>query len=994
MIPKALKVVAASMLGVAIHGASLAPLYAQIINGAPAIDGLGQYDQVSFTEPNFVFDKGEANDGPNKLGFRRPHGVVVDATNRRLFVSDSQANRILVFPLGADLKPSSRFPQNVLGQSDFWSGSSGSGVSRLNFPQQLAYSPSRNLLFVVDAGNNRVLVFDVASISDGESAINVIGQPNFTSTTATVSAAGVGSAQGVALDDAGNRLFVSSSYGSRVTVFDIAAISDGQAAVNVLGKANFTDDSTPSNATSQNLAFPQGLAFDATHGRLFVADASFHRVTAYDVNIVTNNEAAANVVCQAIMTTKVIGATASQCNTPVDVAYDGTNDTLYVSDSVNDRINVYLDSNPAELGDGKTGSAFLGQIAPPNSTGATSQSRVQVPAGITLTANNSLLYVSDGLNARVMVFDVTVAATNENAVDMLGQYDETSYASPALKYSKSGRYNTPNKFGLGDLGGDVEIDTVHNRLFVSDTGNSRVLVFALNAQHELESKVPVAVLGQTDFASSAVSATQGTFSNPTALAYDSVNDRLFVSDPGYNRVLVFDTTSISDGEPAVAVLGQPNFTSSGAALTQSGLSASQGLAMDEANQRLFVGDLTHARVLVYDVASITNGENAVAVLGQADFTSSVVETSATRIRSVLGISFDPDTQRLFVVDNNSNRVVVYDVTEVSNGEAAVAVLCQGSFTGAAAGLTASACSNPGAVKYDAAQKVLYVADGSNRRVLAFDASSITDGEEAVRVLGQTDFTSSTISLSANSFNPTAIALSSSGRRLYVFDFQYNRVLVFPTRYAFGFSSLSFSEATANDGSVSSTATITLEGDSFFASSGTLTRGQHYTVSGLPEGLTEVITLDSAQTATLSFTGAATAHALANSVSAVTITFLDAALQAVPASSVDGFSQSISITFSDPPLCFGGALPKPKLKIKGRTVSVLLPTGIVPSASCTILATGNLKKPKKAKTRKYAVGKQIASITKLTRGRWSFGYSVTTVARGTKQSSSVKTATIR
>ena len=49
------------------------------------------------------------------------------------------------------------------------------------------------------------------------------------------------------------------------------------------------------------------------------------------------------------------------------------------------------------------------------------------------------------------------------------------------------------------------------------------------------------------------------------------------------------------------------------------------VAIDTAGQRLFVSDgqgSGNHRVLVYDVASITNGENAVNVLGQADFTSS------------------------------------------------------------------------------------------------------------------------------------------------------------------------------------------------------------------------------------------------------------------------------------------------------------------------------------------------------------------------------------
>ena len=82
-------------------------------------------------------------------------------------------------------------------------------------------------------------------------------------------------------------------------------------------------------------------------------------------------------------------------------------------------------------------------------------------------------------------------------------------------------------------------------------------------------------------------------------------------------------------------------------------------------------------------------------------------------------------------------------------------------------------------------------------------------------------------------------------------------------------------------------------------------------------------------------------------------------------------------------CFGGNLPKPKVAIKARVASVTLPTGIAPSAQCSITATASFKKPKKTRSRKYAIGKKLAKITNLSKGRWSFGYEVTTAANGSK-----------
>jgi hypothetical protein len=36
-------------------------------------------------------------------------------------------------------------------------------------------------MYVADTGNNRVIIYDVSSITDGENAIHVAGQSDFTS---------------------------------------------------------------------------------------------------------------------------------------------------------------------------------------------------------------------------------------------------------------------------------------------------------------------------------------------------------------------------------------------------------------------------------------------------------------------------------------------------------------------------------------------------------------------------------------------------------------------------------------------------------------------------------------------------------------------------------------------------------------------------------------------------------------------------------------------
>ena len=107
---------------------------------------------------------------------------------------------------------------------------------------------------------------------------------------------------------------------------------------------------------------------------------------------------------------------------------------------------------------------------------------------------------------------------------------------------------------------------------------------------------------------------------------------------------------------------------------------------------------------------------------------------------------------------------------------------------------------------------------------------------------------------------------------------------------------SFTEAAANDGSVTGSVTATLAGDSFTSA---VVSGDHVSASNVPDGLTAVLTRTSARVVTLTLTGTATNHANADNVSDLTITFADAAFANETAAQVTGSSKSnIAIDFTD------------------------------------------------------------------------------------------------
>ena len=95
--------------------------------------------------------------------------------------------------------------------------------------------------------------------------------------------------------------------------------------------------------------------------------------------------------------------------------------------------------------------------------------------------------------------------------------------------------------------------------------------------------------------------------------------------------------ALANGLNANNVLGQTTFTATTAASTLAGMNTPRGLAYDSANQRLYVSQTTGNRVTTYDVAAITNGENAINVLGQSLFTGTTAANTQAGMNAPAGV---------------------------------------------------------------------------------------------------------------------------------------------------------------------------------------------------------------------------------------------------------------------------------------------------------------------------------------------------------------------
>lgn len=296
------------------------------------------------------------------------------------------------------------------------------------------------------------------------------------------------------------------------------------------------------------------------------------------------------------------------------------------------------------------------------------------------------------------------------------------------------------------------IATDGTRLVVADTDNNRVLIW--NTIPQTNQAPASVVLGQPDFTS--VLPNQGRRDNPTERTLRAPqgvwiqNGRLFVADTGNNRVLIWNSIPTSNTQPADLVIGQPDFTSFiQTDLTKLEVKPDQKnlytpVSVSSDGVRMFVADLGHNRVMVWNTIPTTNAQAADIVLGQPDFTSATYNNSSKLCAAVSqnedGTDVFPesclstmgfpravlsDGRRLFIADGGNDRILVYHQMPTTTGAAADAVLGQItplvnliSDSADPRGVASSgAVRTPLGLAFDGTN--LYAADPFNRRVLVY-----------------------------------------------------------------------------------------------------------------------------------------------------------------------------------------------------------------------------------------------------------------------------------
>jgi len=638
--PKAVGVDSAGKLYVADTNNNRVLIYNTIVgNDQAAQKVIGAADFTSVNAAKTVSDKRMIS--PSGIAFSGTVGV-----NLKIYLPDSDANRVLIF---SEIDINDKTADLVLGQANFTSSNMATSDTGLANPYGAAIDGSGNL-YVADKSNNRVMIWNSPINTNGQAANLVLGQTWFNSNGSGCSTTQYNQPIDVSINTDGY-LFVSDSANNRVLFYSATITSNGQAANQVLGQTNFTDNSAGVSSTKFNN--PLGLATNNTTN-LYIADANNNRMMVYTSQITSNGQAASLVVGQSTSSGQMSfygNAINNPVNrgldTPFALSINTVNHKLFAVDSGNNRVLVYSLNNdntlPDNLADNVLGQQDFSRTSS-NRGASPTAGTMSSPSDVFYDNTNQKLYVADTGNNRVLIWTSAISSNGQSANLVLGQSNMTDNI-PALGNN-----------GLASPSG-VAVNTTAGYVAVADRDNNRVMIWTSPITSDGQSANRV--LGQGDFDTSAYGLSSTTLRTPKGVAYDVNKNYLYVADSENNRVMMWTSAISGNGQAANFVLGQSLFTTAAAATTATGMNHPTRVNTCSVSNAIYVSDRNNNRVIIFNNNISMNGQAANRVLGQANMTSGGAATTQAGLNSPAGALVIPTNGKVFIADAGNNRITYY-----------------------------------------------------------------------------------------------------------------------------------------------------------------------------------------------------------------------------------------------------------------------------------------------------------------------------------------------
>jgi uncharacterized protein (TIGR03437 family) len=346
----------------------------------------------------------------------------------------------------------------VLGQADFTQ--IGSSLSQSGLSQPTAVASDGQRLVVSDTNNNRVLIWNSIPAASNAPADLVLGQPDFTTATPNSGTAGPTFANASSLRGPGGvwiqdgKLFVADDQNHRVLIWNTFPTKNFQPADLVLGQPDLNSaiqpDLTKANpvTSATTLLNPVAVSSDGVH--LFVSDLGNNRVLIWNT-IPSHNQAPADVV---IGQPDMISAVP---NYSYKILSQNTTTNVTVLEG------VLCAANGKDTNNNDTFPALCG-------------STLSFPRFA--LSDGARLFVADGGNDRVIVFNHIPSTNGAKADAVLGQPDEFTVATSDDTTSVPANPNVARRAAADAVRTPTSLAWDGDSLYVTEPFSRRIMVFS------------------------------------------------------------------------------------------------------------------------------------------------------------------------------------------------------------------------------------------------------------------------------------------------------------------------------------------------------------------------------------------------------------------------------------------------------------------------------------------------------------------------------------
>ena len=627
----------------------------------------------------------------------------------------------------------------------------GTGVAKFRNPMGICVVAATGELYVADKGNNAIRYIDqfgVVKTIAGNS-----GTAGYSGDGGLATNAQLNAPQGVALNAAGDKLYVADAGNDVVRVIDLTAPFNINIVAGTPG-SGIIDNGDFGPALLAAIPNPTNVILDAAGNiyitstgystppkcgnRVRMVEASSGNIFTYYGNIGRNFYGGEGVV-----------DTGFSCGfaQPEGIVFNSVGDLLIASTNDN-RIEWRIDSSHPGLTIGRSYT-----IAGNGTKGYGGQGVAELlnhPTGATNSGSNT--YIADRMNHVIRRIDSRGVMST-----MVGIADSDGYL-PAPYLGTDTRYDTMSyPCAVAAIAGTSPA------LYMVDAGNSVIRKVDLSVSPYTETKY-AGQQGIQGYANALVG-TNAQFKGITGIDVDPATGDLYVTERGNNDVRKISgigshaVTTVAGTPPIGGLLG------GGGPATASQMNNPYSVAADTFGN-VFVADRGNNIIRKIDRFGVIT---TFAGTGTAGFSGDTGPATTAQLSGPSGISIvsvPGPGMIMYIADQGNNRIRKVDPSGI------ITTFAGQTLVGNTDGTVATAkFYYPTSVVVDATNTKVYVADGNNHKVRLITAGNVSSYAGS----GTTGYTDGVSASTAQLADPKGLALDASGNNLYIADFSNNAV---------------------------------------------------------------------------------------------------------------------------------------------------------------------------------------------------------------------------